>query len=78
MKQSIVRGYCDIILSDDGQYIITNNDYCVLLGNLPIDQIDESFDCIEVDVDCSGHYEYTACIYCQHSTWDGPGELYID
>ena len=76
-RYTIVRGFCDIILTDNG-YVITNNDYWVVLGNLPDDAILESFEWFDVNVDRPGCYEYKACIYYQSSTWDEPGDLYID
>jgi hypothetical protein len=86
---TIVRGMCDIVEKEFGvfsapfsNYVITNNDYWVILGNLSDEAIkevfDESYFGSDDGVDRVGCYEYKACIYYESATWNEPGELYID
>jgi hypothetical protein len=86
---TIVRGCCDmtekklgVFSSPGSNYIITNNDYWIVLGNLSDEAIkevfEESFFGLDDDVTREGCYEYKASIYYQGSTWAEPGELYID
>jgi len=86
---TIVRGYCDIVekklgvfSSPGSNYVITNNDYWTMLGNLHDDAIKEVFDDSyfgsDDGVERVGCYEYKASIYYESGTWNEPGELYID
>ena len=86
---TIVRGMCDIVekklgvfSSPGSNYVITNNDYWIMLGNLVDDAIKEVFDDSyfgdDDGVTRDGCYEYKACIYYESGTWNEPGELYID
>lgn len=86
---TIVRGMCDIVEKEFGvfsapfsNYVITNNDYWVILGNLSDEAIkevfDESYFGSDDGVDRVGCYEYKASIYYESGTWNEPGELYID
>lgn len=86
---TIVRGMCDIVekklgvfSSPGSNYVITNNDYWTMLGNLSDDAIKEVFDDSyfgsDDGVTREGCYEYKACIYYESGTWNEPGELYID
>ena len=85
---TIVRGMCDIVekkfvfSSPGSNYVITNNDYWIMLGNLNDEAIKEVFESSYFGADDGvtreGCYEYKACIYYESGTWNGPGELYID
>ena len=86
---TIVRGMCDIVekklgvfSSPGSNFIITNNDYWTMLGNLADDAIKEVFDDSyfgdDDGVTREGCYEYKASIYYESGTWNEPGELYID
>lgn len=86
---TIVRGCCDMIekklgvfSSPGSNYVVTNNDYWIVLGNLSDEAIkevfEESFFGLDDDVTRDGCYEYKACIYYESGTWNEPGELYID
>jgi hypothetical protein len=85
---TIVRGMCDIVekklgvfSSPGSNYVVTNNDYWIVLGNLNDEAIKEVFgDSYFGDdgVTREGCYEYKACIYYESGTWNEPGELYID
>jgi hypothetical protein len=86
---TIVRGQCDMIekklgvfSSPGSNYVITNNDYWTMLGNLSDDAIIEVFDDsyfgLDDGVTREGCYEYKASIYYESGTWNEPGELYID
>jgi len=86
---TIVRGHCDMIEKNVGMfsapgsnYVITNNDYWVILGNLNDETIKEvfgdSYFGVDDGVTREGCYEYKACIYYESGTWNEPGELYID
>lgn len=84
---TIVRGMCDIVekklgvfSSPGSNYVITNNDYWTMLGNLSDDAIKEVFDDSyfgdDDGVEREGCYEYKASIYYESGTWNDPGELY--
>ena len=85
---TIVRGMCDIVekkfvfSSPGSNYVITNNDYWIMLGNLNDEAIKEVFESSYFGADDGvtreGCYEYKACIYYESGTWNEPGELYID
>ncbi len=86
---TIVRGMCDIVekklgvfSSPGSNYVITNNDYWTMLGNLSDDAIKEVFDDSyfgdDDGVTREGCYEYKASIYYESGTWNETGELYID
>ena len=87
---TIVRGMCDIVekklgvfSSPGSNYVITNNDYWIMLGNLNDEAIKEVFDDSyfggdDDGVTREGCYEYKASIYYESGTWNEPGELYID
>ena len=87
---TIVRGMCDIVekklgvfSSPGSNYVITNNDYWIILGNLADEAIKEVFEGSyfgddDDGVTREGCYEYKACIYYESGTWNEPGELYID
>jgi hypothetical protein len=86
---TIVRGQCDIVekklgvfSSPGSNYVITNNDYWTMLGNLSDEAIKEVFDDsyfgLDDGVTREGCYEYKASIYYESGTWNEPGELYID
>ena len=85
---TIVRGMCDIVekkfvfSSPGSNYVITNNDYWIMLGNLNDEAIKEVFESsyfgADDGVQREGCYEYKACIYYESGTWNEPGELYID
>ena len=88
-RYTIVRGMCDIVEKEVGMYsapfsdyVVTNNDYWVILGNLSDEAIKEVFDDSYFGVDDGvtreGCYEYKASIYYESGTWNEPGELYID
>jgi hypothetical protein len=84
---TIVRGMCDIVekklgvfSSPGSNYVITNNDYWTMLGNLSDDAIKEVFEGSyfgdDDGVTREGCYEYKASIYYESGTWNEPGELY--
>ena len=85
---TIVRGMCDIVekkfvfSSPGSNYVITNNDYWIMLGNLADEAIKEVFEDsyfgLDDGVTREGCYEYKASIYYESGTWNEPGELYID
>jgi hypothetical protein len=86
---TIVRGMCDIVekklgvfSSPGSNYVITNNDYWTMLGNLSDVAIKEVFEGSyfgdDDGVEREGCYEYKASIYYESGTWNEPGELYID
>ena len=86
---TIVRGMCDIVekklgvfSSTGSDYVVTNNDYWTMLGNLSDDAIKEVFEGsyfgLDDGVEREGCYEYKASIYYESGTWNEPGELYID
>ena len=86
---TIVRGHCDMIekklgvfSSPGSNYVVTANDYWVMLGNLNDDAIkevfEESFFGLDDGITRDGCYEYKASIYYESGTWNAPGELYID
>jgi hypothetical protein len=86
---TIVRGMCDIVekklgvfSSPGSNYVITNNDYWTMLGNLSDDAISEVFEGSyfgdDDGVTREGCYEYKSSIYYESGTWNEPGELYID
>jgi len=88
-RYTIVSGYCDVIEKEFGvfsapfsNYVVTNNDYWVILGNLHEEAINEVFSDsyfgVDEGVERVGCYEYKASIYYESGTWDSPGELYID
>ena len=83
---TIVRGMCDIVekkfvfSSPGSNYVITNNDYWIMLGNLNDEAIKEVFESsyfgADDGVQREGCYEYKACIYYESGNWNVPGELY--
>ena len=86
-RYTIVRGMCDIVEKEFGvfsapfsNYVVTNNDYWVILGNLHEEAINEvfadSYFGFDDGVERVGCYEYKASIYYESGTWDSPGELY--
>lgn len=84
-RYTIVRGYCDIVVDTDRTsmfYSMKDNDYWVILGNLCDEAIQEVFDdssfSIDDGIEREGCYEYKAFIYYESSTWQDPGELYVD
>ena len=88
-RYTIVRGICDIVRKDSSiysspgsNYVITNNDYWIMLGNLSdeaiVEVFDDSYFGLDDGVTRDGCYEYRACIYYESGSWNEPGELYID
>ena len=86
---TIVRGQCDMIekklgvfSSPGSNYVVTANDYWIVLGNLNDGAIkevfEESFFGLDDGIEREGCYEYKASIYYEPGTWNEPGELYID
>jgi hypothetical protein len=88
-RYTIVRGMCDIVekklgvfSSPGSNYVVSNNDYWIMLGNLSDEAIKESFEerfyGLDDGITREGCYEYKASIYYESGTWNEPGELYID
>jgi hypothetical protein len=81
-NNTIVEGYCDVIQDSLGDYRVENNNFYSLLGNMSSEQIDDVFKCSDFDysdgVNMKGIYSYTACLYHSPSSWEEPGETYID
>ena len=79
----IVEKKLGVFSSPGSNYVITNNDYWIMLGNLNDEAIKEVFDDSyfggdDDGVTREGCYEYKASIYYESGTWNEPGELYID
>ena len=83
-NHTLIKGYCDVVIDENTtkSYKVKDNFFWVLLGNSDDELINDIFndsDLTENDgIEREGCYEYNAAIYYQSSTWDQPGESYID
>jgi len=91
-NHTLIKGYCDVVIDEDAKssayrnyklsYKVKDNFFWVVLGNSDDELINDIFndsDLTENDgIEREGCYEYNAAIYYQSSTWDQPGESYID
>ena len=83
-NHTLIKGYCDVVIDENTtkSYKVKDNFFWVVLGNSDDELINDIFndsDLTENDgIEREGCYEYNAAIYYQSSTWDQPGESYID
>jgi len=84
-NHTLIKGNCDIVI-DTTQvtpyYKVKDNFFWVVLGNSDDELINDIFNDSEFTendgIEREGCYEYNAAIYYQSSTWEEPGESYID
>lgn len=71
-----------IFVTNDKFYKVKDNFFWVVLGNsddkLINDVFIDSLFSVTDGIEREGCYEYNAAIYYQSSTWEEPGESYID
>ena len=64
------------------EYKVKDNNFWILLGNMDNDFINHIFNADffteNEGIKREGCYEYNAALYHQSSTWEEPGESYID
>lgn len=92
-KHTLIKGYCDVVIDENAttssayknykhEYKVKDNSFWVVLGNADDELINKAFEdgqFTENDgVEREGCYQYNAAIYYQSSTWEEPGEHYID
>lgn len=83
-NHTLIKGYCDVVIDETtfGSYKVKDNFFWVVLGNsddkLINDVFIDSLFAVTDGIEREGCYEYNAAIYYQSSTWEEPGESYID
>jgi len=88
-NHTLIKGYCNVVIDENAtksssykNYKVKDNFFWVVLGNSDDELINNIFndsDFTENDgIEREGCYEYNAAIYYQSSTWEEPGESYID
>ena len=92
-NHTLIKGYCDVVIDENvttssayrnykQEYKVKDNFFWVVLGNSDDELINKEFNdgqFTENDgIEREGCYEYNAAIYYQSSTWEEPGESYID
>jgi hypothetical protein len=89
-NHTLIKGYCNVVIDSINPRALLNNEYYkvkdnffwVVLGNSDDELINDIFndsDFTENDgIEREGCYEYNAAVYYQSSTWEEPGESYID
>ena len=92
-NHTLIKGYCNVVIDENAtksssyknykhEYKVKDNSFWVVLGNSDDELINNIFndsDFTENDgIEREGCYEYNAAVYYQSSTWEEPGESYID
>ena len=91
-NHTLIKGHCDVVVDETTfgsvlpvilYYKVKDNFFWVVLGNSDDELIndvfiDSSFESVTDGIEREGCYEYNAAIYYQSSTWEEPGESYID
>lgn len=83
-NHTLIKGYCDVVIDETtfGYYKVKDNFFWVVLGNSDDELINDVFIDSSFNkndgIEREGCYEYNVAIYYQSSTWEEPGESYID
>jgi hypothetical protein len=88
-NHTLIKGYCNVVIDENAtksssykNYKVKDNFFWVVLGNSDDELINDIFNDSEFTendgIEREGCYEYNAAVYYQSSTWEEPGESYID
>ena len=90
-NHTLIKGYCNVVIDENAtksyknykhEYKVKDNFFWVVLGNSDDELINDIFNDSEFTendgIEREGCYEYNAAVYYQSSTWEEPGESYID
>jgi hypothetical protein len=90
-NHTLIKGHCDVVVDETTfgsvlpailYYKVKDNFFWVVLGNSDDELINNEFNNVQFTendgIEREGCYEYNAAIYYQSSTWEEPGESYID